>query len=112
MRKILLILVAILVAFLFVYGHGYADERPTFDYFKKAVEKQAKENGRPEIVYRTENYVVVIFGLENSMKEFRYDRSNDSYRVTEIRKLEDSTKSEFHQTPDERLEEAIKYLGE
>lgn len=106
------ILVGVIMMICLTFINAKAEDRPTFEYFQKTVEKQAEESGRPEIVYRTERYVVAIFGLETCMKEFRYDRTNDSYQVKNIRKLEGSTKSLFNQEPYERLEEAIKYLEE
>ena len=99
MQKILIILVAIIsLAFI---SPCYADD------FLWAVTQQMKQSGRPEITVETKDYVSMVFGLESSMKEFRYDKKSDTYQVWEYRKLEDSTKSLFHKEPHERLQETI-----
>lgn len=98
--SVILLLIMISISF----ADGFSD-------FRIEVLNQTKESGRPEMVFETKTFIVTIFGLETSMKEFRYDKTTDSYRVRELRKLEDSTKSPFHKEPSERLKEAIKIYG-
>ena len=82
----------------------------TDNEFYDMIAEETEKNGRPEIVVRTQDKIIIIFGLENTMKEYRYYINTDDYEVHEYKKLEDSTQSLYHQEPYERLKDAIKVL--
>jgi hypothetical protein len=109
MKSIRLVVVSIFIGVIVglagFFSVGHADQYP---YFRAEVKTQINESGRPEIFYETKDFIVVIFGLESSMKEFRYNKNTGFYTIKILRKLEDSTKSQFHKEPHERLKETIK----
>ena len=79
--------------------------------FAIVINEEKREMGRPEIIVETTTSIVVIFALEHSMREFKYDKMNKSWEVKEIYKLEDSTKSLWHKEPSERLKKAVSNYG-
>jgi len=82
------------------YGHC--------DGWRSVVKRITKQmEARPEIVVQSESIVILIFGMEKMMKRFEINKITNRVQTREIKKLEDSTKSPFHQTPEQRLNEAI-----
>ena len=112
MKRILVVVVVGIVIALFIslviVSLGYAGG---MEDFKAMMIEERNELGRPEIVVETATTVVVIFALEHSMREFRFNKLNDDWKVREIYKLEDSTKSLWHKEPSERLKKAVSNYG-
>jgi len=107
-RKVLII-ATILYLFVVFIPSSYA--KTGADFFNNAVKEEMKKSGRAEIYVETGTTVIIIFGLKSAMKEFRFDKITEVYEVKQIPKYEDSTKSQFHKEPWERIDETLKLYG-
>jgi hypothetical protein len=87
----------------------YANEQ-AWEQFIINVKKEFPDQ-RPEIYVQSKDFVILLFGMENSMKEFVFHKQTGQVTTREIQKFEDSTKSLFHQEPYERLEKANEIYG-
>ena len=89
-----------IVMVLAMISPSYANE---FFNFTKAVKDQVEKSGRPEIIVESGRVIYILFGLKDTMKEFRFDKKSQVYEVREVRKLEDSTRSLWHEKIDKSL---------
>jgi hypothetical protein len=107
MKKLTVIIVLIMVALMAT--PGYADLEG-FKKFVNEVKAQEKESGRPEISVQSEACIIIIFGLQQVMRKFRYHKTTDTYEIKDIKKI-DTAPSDWDQTPQERLREALAIYG-
>jgi len=107
LKKLTAIITLIMVVLMFTPGYAGSD---SFNQFRKEITKQREESGRPKIFVHSQSCVVFIFALKNAMRKFKYDKITDTYKVSEIQNL-DSGPSVWDQTPEERLQEALKVYG-
>lgn len=107
MKKLTAILVLVIVAIMF--SPGYADI-VSFNEFVKATEEQKRVSGRSQVSVETATCIIVLFGLEKVMKKLTFNKTTGAYKTEEIKKFDD-TQSEFDQTPQQRLQEALVIYG-
>ena len=108
MKKVTSIIIVVL--FILSISPGFASEE-SFKAFVKKVMAEEKISGRAEIKAETASYLIIIFGLKNAMKQFKYDKLTGIEEIKEIKKFDDAP-SVWDQTPEERLAEALTTYGQ
>ena len=106
MKKIT-ILACMILLILSSYSFAYVTN-PGYKLFSELVSARAEKDGKPEIVYQTDSEIVVIFGLETSLEEMRYNKLTDEVKVNKLRKFPSAPESD----PANRLKDAVKTYEE
>ena len=101
------ILTCLILLIMSSYSFAYVTN-PGYKLFSEMVSARAEKDGRPEIAYQTKSEIVVIFGLETSLEEMRYNKLTDEVKVNKLRKFAPAPESE----PADRLTDAVKTYEE
>ncbi len=106
MNKLRAIIVLVIMSLAITPGYADTD---SFKKFMKEVKKQQSVSGRPQAVVEGASFIIFMFGIEKTMKKFKFDKIKDTYEIKEMNMFDPP--GALHQEPAERLKEAIEVYG-
>ena len=107
MKKLTAIIILVMVVLMAT--PGYADSDALENFIREVVTEKEKF-GEPQIFVESQMCIIVIFGLQKVMRKLKYYKMTDTYEIKEIKKI-DTAPSDWDQTPQERLREALTIYG-